>query len=269
MNIFESITLGLTQGLTEFIPVSSSGHLEIVQGIINQSRAADFHLFLEFINFGTLLALLIFYRKKILEILKQIFKEHDFRLTINIILTSIPAGLIGLLLSNFIEENGFFSSLYTISIAMATVGLLMIFIDKLPTRKKIKKEEEIDPSRALTIGLAQTFALIPGVSRSGSTIIAGRLSGLDSKLAASYSFLASIPLMLAVCAKSVLSSTSRAYIANNWQMLTLSNLVAFASGLFALSFVLKFLQKDKNLKYFGYYRVILGLSVLAFALMAF
>ena len=140
MSIFIAIILGLVQGLTEFIPVSSSGHLEIVQQLIG-GRADNFHLFLELINFGTLLALIIYYRKRIWEILKDIFgKNHNFKLAINVIITCIPAGIAGLLLSKFIEENSFFSSLITISIAMAVVGVLMIIVDKLPKLSSLKDE---------------------------------------------------------------------------------------------------------------------------------
>ena len=123
MNVIESLVLGLTQGLTEFIPVSSSGHLEIVQKLLGAgSRAEDFHFFLELINFGTLLALLIYYRKEIFRILKQVFVKHDLHMALNLLITSIPAGIIGLLLSKFIEQHSFFSSLTTIAIAMGTVG---------------------------------------------------------------------------------------------------------------------------------------------------
>lgn len=262
MNAFESVVLGLTQGFTEFIPVSSSGHLEIVQRLLCAGeRSADFHLFLELINFGTLLALLIFYRKRIWKILVDIFKKHDFHMAINLLLTSIPAGIIGILLSNFIESNDFFSSLVTIAIAMGLIGIIMIFVDYLP-HKSHTTDEKLSHPRALTIGLCQTFALIPGVSRSGSTIIAGRLMGMNSEDSANYSFMASIPIMIAVCGKSLLSSTSRAYIGANFGMLALSNLVAFISGMIALQFVIKFLGKRDSIELFGYYRVILASVIL-------
>ena len=261
MTIITAIILGLTQGLTEFIPVSSSGHLEIIQQLIG-GRAEDFHYFLELINFGTLLALLIYYRKRIVEILKDIFKNHNFKLALNVIITCIPAGLAGLLLSDFIEESPFFSSLYTIAIAMGVVGILMIIIDKLPKLSALKNEKHLSKPRALTIGLAQVFALIPGVSRSGSTIVAGRLMGLNAKSSADYSFLVSIPLMTAVCAKTLISSGTRDYLMANFGLLSLSNLIAFVSGFLAISLCLKYLKRTNSLKAFGFYRVILALIVL-------
>ena len=263
MNIFESVVLGLTQGLTEFIPVSSSGHLEIVQRLLDGgARADDFHLFLELINFGTLIALLIFYRKRILKILNDVFKKRNYHMAVNLLLTSIPAGIIGVLLSKFIEGASFFSSLYTIAIAMGVIGILMIFVEKLPKLSKVSDEEKLPHGRALSIGLIQTLALIPGVSRSGSTILAGRVMGMNSKSAANYSFMASIPIMIGVCLKSLVSSSSRAYISENFGMLLLSNLVAFIFGMLALKFVMKFLEQKNALSAFGYYRVILASVIL-------
>ena len=264
MNILESTVLGLVQGITEFIPVSSSGHLEITQRILGAGgRAEDFHFFLELINFGTMFALLFYYRQTIWEIMQRVFVKKDYKLALNILITSIPAGIIGLVLSKVIEKMPFFSSLTTIGFAMGFVGLIMIFVNKLPHLSKLKDENELTPGRALAIGLAQTFALVPGVSRSGSTIITGRVMGLDSKSAAKYSFLASLPIMIAVCGKSLLSSSSRAYITSNLGMLLLSNLIAFVSGLIALQIVMKYFKKEKSIPSFGIYRVILSLGIFA------
>ncbi|MDO5480915.1 MAG: undecaprenyl-diphosphate phosphatase [Candidatus Saccharibacteria bacterium] len=261
MSIFVSIILGLIQGLTEFIPVSSSGHLELAQQFLG-GRGEDFHYFLELINFGTLLALIIYYRKRIKQILEDIFRKHNYRLAINVIITCLPAGLAGLLLSDFIEENPFFSSLWTIAIAMGVVGLLMILSDKLPHLSKLKDESKLTRERALGIGFSQVFALIPGVSRSGSTILGGRMMGLDSKSAADYSFLVSIPLMTAVCLKTLISSSARAYLIENIGVLTISNIVAFVSGLLAVNFVMNYLKKPGALKTFGYYRLFLSTVVI-------
>lgn len=254
MDIFQAILLGLVQGLTEFIPVSSSGHLEIVQHIFS-FPAENFHLFLEFINLGTLLALLLYFRKRIYRIVSDVFKERNYKLAINIVITSIPAGLIGLLLSDFIESNAFFASLFTVGIAMGVVGIIMTIIDKLPQMSTLENENQLTPSRALIIGLSQTFALIPGTSRSGTTIIAGRLVGLDSESAAEYSFLASIPIMCGVCLKMFLSESSRTYFTANLGTLVISNLVAFLVGILALRYLLRYLKKPKSLQTFGWYRI--------------
>lgn len=266
MEWYQSFWLGLTQGVTEFIPVSSSGHLEVMQQVLG-GRSADFHLFLEFINLGTLLALLIFYRKRIWQIIVDIFVNHNVRLAVNVIITTIPAVIAGVLLSDIIESSWFFSNMIVIACAMALIGIAMLAIDRLPKMSKLKSENELTKPRALIIGLAQCVALIPGTSRSGSTIVAGRLTGLDSKSAADYSFLASIPIMLGVMAKSLISSSSREYIAANLPMLAFSNIIAFISGLIAIYLVMKYLRKKNSLKPFGIYRIVLALIIIVFELL--
>lgn len=261
MDILQAILLGIVQGLTEFIPVSSSGHLEIVQQLF-QFPTENFHLFMEFVNLGTLLALLIYFRKRIWRILCNVFGEKNYKLALNLLITSIPAGVLGLLLSGFIEENGFFSSLFTVSIAMGIVGLLILFIDKLPHLSTLPNENHLTPTRALLIGLSQMFALIPGVSRSGSTIVAGRLVGLDSESSAEYSFLASIPIMCGVCLKMFLSESSRVYFTSNLSAIFFSNLAAFVVGMFAIHFLLQYLKKPKSLQTFGRYRIVVACLVL-------
>lgn len=260
MDIFQALLLGLIQGLTEFIPVSSSGHLELAQHIFN-IPSQNFHLFLEFINLGTLLALLFYFRGRLWKILQDIFYERNYKLAINIIVTCIPAGLIGLVFSDFIENNDFFSSLFTVGTAMGIVGIVMVFIDKLPHMSHLKNENQLTPARALLIGVLQAFALIPGTSRSGTTIIAGRIAGMDSESSAEYSFLASIPIMCAVCLKMFLSDSSRAYFAENLNALFFANLIAFVVGLWALRYLLKYLKKPKSLQTFGWYRIAIACLV--------
>jgi undecaprenyl-diphosphatase len=257
MTIFESILQGLVQGLTEFIPVSSSGHEVLVQNVF--SGESD-HLFLEFINIGTLLALLVYFRSKILTILVDVFKNHNFKLARNLIITCVPAGVIGLALSGFINENPFFGSVVTVAVALSLVGIVMLALEKLPRAGLVESGAELSPWRALIIGLVQSVALIPGVSRSGSTIIAGRLCGLPAREAAEYSFLASVPIMLGVTAKLFISHSDRAYFMENLQTLAISNLIAFAAGMAAIGFMLKYLSR-KDLKVFGVYRIALAIVV--------
>ncbi len=252
MQILDTIILGLVQGLTEFIPVSSSGHLIIFQTFL--SGASD-HLFLEFINFGTLVALLVFFRHRIAKILVDIFKNHNYRLARNIIITSIPAGIIGLASAKFIESHAFFGSIVTVAVALFVVGVIMIVVEKLPRAAEVKDGEHLTGWRALIIGLAQTVALIPGVSRSGATILSARFVGLKPAQAAEYSFLASIPVMLGVTVKTFLGD--RTYLLDNLPTLALSNLIAFISGMIAIGFLMKYLQ-NHSLAIFGWYRVALA-----------
>ncbi len=252
MSIIETISLGLIQGLTEFIPVSSSGHLVIAQNFF--SGASD-HLFLEFINLGTLLALLVFFRKRIIDIVRDIFVNKRYRLAINIIITAIPASLIGLVFAKFIESASFFNSAITVVAATGILGVVMVVLERLPKASAVEDGEKLTVKRALVIGLVQILALIPGVSRSGSTIVAGRLAGLAPAEAAEYSFLVSIPIMIGVCAKTFLFDYH--YFAANWVTLSVSNLVAFISGLFAIGFLMRYLGHH-SLAIFGWYRIILA-----------
>ncbi len=251
MNIFETVVLGLIQGLTEFIPISSSGHLVVAQNFF--SGASD-HLFLEWINIGTLCALLVYFRAKILTICQDIFVRKKYQLARNILITAIPAGVVGFFLADFIDQTPFFGSVTTVAVAMGLIGLLMVLLEKLPKASPIKNGEQLSAGRALAIGVAQVFALIPGVSRSGSTIIAGRLTGMSPQQAAEYSFLASLPIMIGVTLKLLVSAADRQYFIDHAPMLILSNIIAFVSGLIAVGFLIRYLSKH-GLALFGWYRI--------------
>lgn len=257
---FEAVILGLIQGLTEFIPISSSGHLVIAQHLM--SGPPD-HLFLEFINIGTMLALLVFFRKKIWKIGLDVFVNKNYRLARNIILTAIPAGAVGFLLAGLIEEAPFFTSAVVVVFTLAIVGVVMVVLEKLPKLSPVKDGERLPWWRALIIGFAQVLALIPGTSRSGSTIITGRLMGLSPAEAAEYSFLASLPIMFGVTLKVLLTDSD--YLAANFGTLFVSNLAAFLSGLLAVGFLMRYLSKH-SLAVFGWYRIGLA-GVLAIILL--
>ena len=256
MNLFETLVLGLVQGLTEFIPVSSSGHLVLLQRWFSGNSS---HLFLEFVNIGTTLALVVYFRKKLTEVAADVFLNKNLILARNILLTSIPAGAVGFVFADFISEGSFFGSAIVVAVSLAVVGVIMIVLERLPTASPKASGEALSPLQALAIGAAQTVALIPGVSRSGSTIIAGRLAGLNPEKAAEYSFLASIPIMLGVTLKLFLASDDRAYFADNLTILLVSNLAAFLAGLIAIGFLLRYLSRH-SLAVFGWYR--LGLAAI-------
>lgn len=262
MNIVESIVLGIIQGLTEFIPVSSSGHEVLLEHFFGVKD----HLFLEFINIGTVVALVIYFWPKIMDLLEEVIFRHNWHLARNILISAIPAGIFGLLLANVIEENSFFSNAWVVSVMMLLVGGVMIALEKLPRLSDVKDGEHLSKSRALTIGMAQAVALIPGTSRSGSTIVAGRLVGLAPAEAAEYSFLLSIPVMLGVIAKLFLKSSDRAYFAANVPSILISNFFAFVSGLIAVGFLMRYLAKH-NLSVFGWYRVVLAVVVMGLLLL--
>jgi len=261
MTIIESIILGAVQGLTEFIPVSSSGHVVLAERFM--SGASD-HLFIEWINLGTVLALLIFFRLRIINILRQVFTEKNYKLAVNIIIACIPAGIAGFVLAGFIEKSSFFSNVTTVIVALAIVGVVMIILEKLPRLSPVDGAEKLSWKRSLAIGLAQVFALVPGTSRSGSTIIAGRLTGLNRENAAEFSFIISIPIMLGVIAKLLIKSSDRAYLFAHLPTLLIANAVAFVTGMFAVGFMMRYLKKN-SLAPFGWYRV--GLAVVVTAVL--
>lgn len=260
MNIFETIVLGLIQGLTEFIPISSSGHLVLAQNFFS---GASEHLFLEFINIGTMLALFIYFRRRIWTILEDIIKDRNYRLARNIILTSVPAGIVGFLLSDFIGSSAFFGSAVVVMVTLFTVGVVMVVLEKLPKASPVKNGEQLSSLRAFLIGVAQMVALIPGVSRSGSTIIAGRLSGLSAAQAAEYSFLASLPIMMGVTLKVLVEDNM--YLQEHLAALLLGNLAALISGLIAVGFLMRYLSRH-SLAVFGWYRIGLA-AILAIVLL--
>lgn len=254
MSIFEGIVLGIIQGLTEFIPISSSGHLVITQYFMS---GASEHLFLEWINLGTVLALVIYFRRRIVQILRDVFMGKDYRLAINVIIAMMPAGLAGFFFSDFIESNAFFGSVWTVIVMLVVVGILLIVVEKLP-RLSATVLEKLPAKRALAIGLVQVLALIPGTSRSGSTIIAGRVSGMKAADAAEFSFLVSIPIMFGVIAKLLIKEADRTYLVDNFAPLVWGNIAALISGLLAVGFLMRYLQK-RPLSVFGWYRIGLAL----------
>ena len=260
MNIFESIILGLVQGFTEFIPVSSSGHLVLAQRLF--SNGPSDQLFVESLDIGTTVALIIYFWPRLVKLYMRVFHEHDYRLLRNIVITSIPAGVIGLALASYIEKNDSLIQPLVVAIMLAVVGILMIVVDKLPKLSEAKDGTHLNPWRALVVGVAQVFALIPGVSRSGSTIIASRFMGLKSEEAAEYSFMVSIPIMLGLITKLFLKSSDRAYMVAHADLVIWGNIAAFVSGVIAIKFVLGYLAKH-GLALFGWYRVALAAVVLA------
>ncbi len=252
VSILEAIILGIIQGLTEFIPVSSSGHLVIAQSLLF-GREVD-HLFIQALDFGTLAALVIYFMPKLIDLFKKVVFERDFRLARNIVITCIPAGLLGLALADFIQRSSVLLNPLTVSIMLAMVGVLMVIVDKLPKKSPKETGTDLSPRRALVVGLAQAFALIPGVSRSGSTIVASRVMGLSPKAAAEYSFMVSIPIMVGLIGKLLLKPSDRAYMAANLEVIVIANIAAFIAAILAIHFLLKYLS-NHGLALFGWYRI--------------
>ena len=255
MSLLEVIILGLVQGLTEFIPISSSGHLVVAQALFGQGSD---HLFLEVINIGTFLALLVYFFPKIITIVRRLLVEREIRLVRNILITSIPAGIVGYAAADFIDNSRFFGSVIVVMVTLLIVGVLMIVLEKLPRLSDTKSGDTLSSWRALLVGIAQMIALIPGVSRSGSTIIAGRLMGLSAKEAAEYSFLASLPIMAGVTLKVIINN--RDYMVSHAGDLVLGNLVTSTSKPPTTNPLIHHSSRH-DLKLFGWYRVGLAATI--------
>ena len=254
MSIWESILLGAVQGLTEFIPVSSSGHLVIFQqflGITQESMTFDI-----FVHMGTFFAVLIAFRKDILNILSKPFSK----LTYLIVVGCIPAGLAGFLLKPYLKQA--FESLMVVGLGLMLTGFLLVISEYFSKRSfGLKTELETSYKDAVFIGVLQAIAIIPGISRSGATISAGLLAGLEREFVARYSFLLSLPVILGaglaeikeVLAEGINQAMIIPYI--------IGPITAFFTGLLAIKLVLDFIRKGR-LTIFAYYCWAVSLLVL-------
>ncbi len=240
ISAWKAILLGLVQGLTEFLPVSSSGHLVIAQsllGIENHALAFDI-----FVHLGTLVAVFVAFWPDIWGILKRPFRK----ITALFLVACIPTGLMGLLLNDFFSS--LFSSLLAVAFALVLTGVLLLISDRFHGTKMI---EEMNFGHALAIGFFQGCAITPGLSRSGSTIFGALLCGLKRSEAAKFSFILSIPAILGAAVTELPEMLEGGAMAFQWTYL-LGAAVAAVSGYFAIRIFIKLLERA-NLRYFSYY----------------
>jgi len=251
--MIKTILLGIIQGLTEFLPVSSSGHLVLSRHFLNQGESTG-DLSLEvFLHLGSLLAVFIFFRKEISALFMSLFKwdkseksiEHHQQIFYILIATAVT-GIIGLSFKDLIEN--LFSNAILVAIFLSVTGIIIFFSDKIRTGQL--KSGEIGFFRALFIGLGQAIAITPGISRSGTTIAFSLFSGMKREEAASFSFLLSIPAILGanIMEFESLSTLNMADLVNYLA----GFIAAFISGYLVIGFLLKMIQKAQ-LKYFAFY----------------
>jgi undecaprenyl-diphosphatase len=262
MSILQALILGIVQGLTEFIPVSSSGHLVLLHewlGVTENGLAFDVAL-----HFGTLMALLIYFHKDLFKLARAIFiKSEQTRLAWLLLAATIPAVIGGVLLEDLAEST--FRSSTLVACNLILVGFLIIGAEAYARRQKHKtKLNDTTAKQALSVGLAQAVAIIPGVSRSGATITTGIFMGLDRVSATRFSFLLGVPIMFGAITKVMLDG-GITQVQNETGIFAVGVLSAFISGLFAIGFMLKYLAKH-SLNIFAYYRIVLGVLVLLLAL---
>ncbi len=254
MEIIDAIILGIVQGLTEFLPVSSSGHLELGKAILgDKSLPSDSLLFTVVLHFATALSTIVIFRKDIWHILKGLFTSkwnEDKKFAAKIIISMIPAAVVGYKYEAQFAEL-FAGNILLVGCMLVITGLLLYLADKAKnTRKKVSYKD------AIIIGIAQAVAMLPGISRSGATISTSVLLGDDKSKAARFSFLMVVPLILGKIAKDIMTGEI-SYETNNFAALSVGFLAAFFSGLIACTWMIS-IVKNSKLSYFAVYCFIVG-----------
>lgn len=271
MNLLEAIILGIIQGLSEFLPISSTGHLTLagkLMNLISTENPEHWTAFIAVIQLGTLLAVLIYFRNDLIHIAKDFISDNLKRKKISeqspnskmgwyLILATIPVGVIGLSLKDIIE-GVLTKNLYVISGSLIGLAIILAVAERFG--KFNRKQENIKWYDALLIGVAQSFALIPGSSRSGTTITAALFLGFNRETAARFSFLMSIPAVLASGLLELYQSLE--YINSGTALnLVAATIAAAAVGYISIEFLLRYLKK-KSTMVFIVYRIVVGLIIL-------
>lgn len=254
MDFLTAVILGIVQGATEFLPVSSSGHLVIVSRALGVPSSFSFDVL---VNFGTLLAMVIYFRGRIWQILRDITVQRRIDTAVKIGVATIPAVLVGFFFQSVIEQH--LHNVWIVIVMLVAVGLLMIISrtwqpKQLPSNKDVR---DIKTRHALLIGLAQCFSLISGSSRSGVTMLASLKLGFTKEKAAEWSFLMGIPIIFGASLKVLLSEAGMEYVQQHTSHFLIANLASFVSGMIAVSLLMRILQKY-GLYFFGWYRIALA-----------
>lgn len=269
MTLFKAIILGIFQGIAEFLPISSSGHLVLLQTLFGIKEGNLF--FTEMLHFGTLLSILIVYFKDILKIvveffimIKDLFKTKKFiinnpykKMAILIIVGSVPTGIMGIVFGDVFEN--FYSSITVVSIALIITGVLLWTSEKSASgNKSIREMTYVD---SFIIGIFQGFAITPGISRSGSTIVGGLFRGLNKKLATKFSFLLALPATLGAAFLGIKDALPQEGVALFTIPLLVGVIISTITGVISIKILIRVLEKGK-LHYFSYYVWVLGAILL-------
>jgi undecaprenyl-diphosphatase len=256
MTIQETIVIAIIEGLTEFLPISSTGHMIIASSFMGIAKDDFTKLFEVAIQLGAILSVVVLYWRKFFD-----FKKFDFY--IKLMVAVIPALVLGFLLSKKIDA--LLESPLTVSISLFVGGFVLLFVDKLFKTPTIESTEKISLRKALQIGFWQCIAMIPGVSRSAASIIGGMQQKLTRNLAAEFSFFLAVPTMAAATGYKLLKAYKEnpelLSNKNNLIALGIGNVVAFIVAMLAIKFFIGFLQKH-GFKLFGWYRIIAGAILL-------
>ncbi len=254
MEIINAIILGIIQGLTEFLPVSSSGHLEIAKAILGEEKVGEESLLMTVVlHFATALSTIIIFRKDLIEIFSGLFQfknNESFQFSLKIVISMIPAALVGVFFNDEIEQL-FGGALTLVGGMLLLTGVLLFLADKAKA-----SEKNVGIKDAILIGISQAIAILPGISRSGATISTSVLLGIDKEKSARFSFLMVVPLIFGKMAKDILSGEINA-AETNFLPLLVGFVFAFLTGMLACKWMIK-LVKQSKLTYFAYYCFAVG-----------
>ena len=273
MTIFETIVIAIVEGLTEFLPVSSTGHMIITQNLLGVESTEFVKAFTFIIQFGAILSVVVLYWKKFFQLnrtpapegssaLKKFLHKYDFYW--KLFVAFIPAAVLGLLFSDMIDAM--LESVTVVAITLILGGIFMLFCDKI--FNKGSEQTQLTEKRAFWIGMFQCISMIPGVSRSMATIVGGMAQKLTRKAAAEFSFFLAVPTMFAATLYKVykiFKTGGTEMIMDNMTTLVVGNVVAFIVAMLAIKFFISFVTKY-GFKAFGWYRIIVGGVILAMLL---
>jgi undecaprenyl-diphosphatase len=263
MDIIHAIILGVVEGLTEFLPISSTGHLLVAENVLGYKDTAE--IFTIVIQTGAIFAVIWFYKDELIHKVSGLLRRdpNTMRFWTNWIIATVPAGVIGFALKDRITE---YSVLWVIGVALILGGLAIWLIETFHKTAKPAgtrpQFEKIDPGLALKIGLYQILALVPGVSRSGATIMGGLISGLDRVTATAFSFYLSIPILLLAGAYQLAKGRDELNtVAGGSGAIVVGTIVSFFTAFVAIRWLLRYVSHH-DFKPFSYYRVVLGIIIL-------
>ncbi len=254
MTFFESIVIAIVEGLTEFLPVSSTGHMIIAERLLGVQETDFVKVFTVAIQLGAILSVVVLYWRKFFDFGKWHFYAK-------LIIGVVPALVFGFLFNKKIDAM--LDSATTVAIALLIGGIALLFVDKIFTKPRIKSDVDIKPINAFMIGMWQCLAMIPGVSRSAASIIGGMQQKLTRSEAAEFSFFLAVPTMLAATGYKLLkySKDAGSFTSEEIKLLAVGNVVAFIVAIIAIKFFINFVKKY-GFKVWGIYRIVVGVVLL-------
>lgn len=264
LEILKAVLFGVIQGITEWLPISSTGHMILAQELLPmQVSPAFWEMFLVVVQLGSILAVVVLYFHRLNPFsLRKTPPQRwaTVQLWLRILVACVPAGVVGVLFNDQIHE--IFFHYWVVAIALIFYGVLFLVLERRQRRPKITSLSRLDYRTALLIGAFQMLSLIPGTSRSGSTILGALIVGVARPVAAEFSFFLAIPVMFGASALELIGSGFQ-YTGLEWGILATGMVVAFVVSVFAIKFLVGFVRKH-DFKAFGWYRIVLGIVVLCY-----